>query len=110
MVYYTFWMNQALVCKFQRDNHRRLIHSLEQLRDLGNTVIVVEHDREMMESADMLLDIGPRGGGSTAEEISWRMGHRRCFSLLRIGRIPQMGISLERIPPTGKIFSWNFIL
>ncbi len=45
----------------QRDN-RRLIHSLEQLRDLGNTVIVVEHDREMMESADMLIDIGPRAG------------------------------------------------
>ena len=45
----------------QRDN-QRLIHSLEQLRDLGNTVIVVEHDREMMESADLLIDIGPRAG------------------------------------------------
>ncbi len=45
----------------QRDN-RRLIRSLEQLRDLGNTVIVVEHDREMMESADLLIDIGPRAG------------------------------------------------
>jgi len=45
----------------QRDNSR-LIHSLEQLRDLGNTVIVVEHDREMMESADILIDIGPRAG------------------------------------------------
>jgi len=45
----------------QRDN-RRLIHSLEQLRDLGNTVVVVEHDREMMESADILADIGPRAG------------------------------------------------
>ena len=45
----------------QRDN-RRLIHSLEQLRDLGNTVVVVEHDKEMMESADLLIDIGPRAG------------------------------------------------
>jgi len=45
----------------QRDN-TRLIHSLEQLRDLGNTVIVVEHDKEMMESADVLIDIGPRAG------------------------------------------------
>jgi excinuclease ABC subunit A len=45
----------------QRDN-KLLIRSLEQLRDLGNTVIVVEHDREMMESADMLFDIGPRAG------------------------------------------------
>jgi excinuclease ABC subunit A len=45
----------------QRDN-QRLIYSLEQLRDLGNTVIVVEHDREMMLSADILIDIGPRAG------------------------------------------------
>ncbi len=45
----------------QRDN-QRLIRSLEHLRDLGNTVIVVEHDREMMESADLLIDIGPRAG------------------------------------------------
>src|SRR5207302_3254783 len=45
----------------QRDN-QRLIQSLWALRDLGNTVIVVEHDREMMESADMLIDIGPRAG------------------------------------------------
>lgn len=45
----------------QRDN-TKLIQSLRQLRDLGNTVIVVEHDREMMESADILVDIGPRAG------------------------------------------------
>src|SRR5207248_5301021 len=45
----------------QRDNDR-LIRSLEHLRDLGNTVIVVEHDREMMESADILVDIGPKAG------------------------------------------------
>jgi excinuclease ABC subunit A len=45
----------------QRDN-QRLIHSLEQLRDLGNSVLVVEHDKEMMEAADILVDIGPRAG------------------------------------------------
>lgn len=45
----------------QRDN-RRLIDTLERLRDLGNTVLVVEHDREMIESADYLVDFGPEGG------------------------------------------------
>ena len=45
----------------QRDN-RRLIDSLKQLRDLGNSVIVVEHDRDMMLSADYLVDIGPGAG------------------------------------------------
>ncbi len=44
-----------------RDN-RRLIAALQKLRDLGNTVIVVEHDREMMEAADVLVDIGPGAG------------------------------------------------
>jgi excinuclease ABC subunit A len=45
----------------QRDN-ARLIHSLKQLRDIGNSVIVVEHDKEMIETADHILDIGPKAG------------------------------------------------
>ncbi|HVN49127.1 MAG TPA: excinuclease ABC subunit UvrA, partial [Bacteroidota bacterium] len=45
----------------QRDNIK-LINSLKALRDLGNTVIVVEHDKEMMESADYVVDLGPRAG------------------------------------------------
>lgn len=45
----------------QRDN-KKLIRTLQHLRDLGNTVIVVEHDREMMESADMIVDFGPGAG------------------------------------------------
>jgi excinuclease ABC subunit A len=45
----------------QRDNHK-LIQSLKDLRDLGNSVIVVEHDREMIEEADYILDIGPAAG------------------------------------------------
>ena len=45
----------------QRDN-RRLIEALKRLRDLGNTVIVVEHDRETIESADYLVDLGPGAG------------------------------------------------
>lgn len=45
----------------QRDNIK-LIKSLKSLRDLGNTVIVVEHDKEMIESADYIVDLGPRAG------------------------------------------------
>ncbi len=45
----------------QRDNIK-LIHSLKALRDLGNSVIVVEHDKEMIESADYVVDLGPRAG------------------------------------------------
>src|ERR1700749_2770363 len=45
----------------QRDNDR-LIGTLERLRDLGNTVVVVEHDEQMMRSADWLVDMGPGAG------------------------------------------------
>jgi len=45
----------------QRDNHK-LIQSLHELRDLGNSVIVVEHDRDMMEEADHIIDMGPYAG------------------------------------------------
>lgn len=50
----------------QKDN-RRLIRSLQQLRDNGNSVIVVEHDREMMESADYIVDMGPLAGRKGGE-------------------------------------------
>ena len=52
----------------QRDNVR-LIHSLEQLRDTGNTVIVVEHDKDMMLAADYVVDIGPRAGRKGGEVV-----------------------------------------
>lgn len=45
----------------QRDNDR-LIHSLKELRDLGNTVVVVEHDKDMMSESDYVIDIGPKAG------------------------------------------------
>ena len=45
----------------QRDN-RRLVHTLERLRNLGNTVLVVEHDEETMRSADWIIDLGPGAG------------------------------------------------
>ena len=52
----------------QRDNER-LIRSLKELRDLGNTVIVVEHDEDMMLNADYIVDIGPRAGRKGGEVV-----------------------------------------
>ena len=52
----------------QRDN-QRLINSLKELRDTGNTIIVVEHDEEMMRAADWIIDIGPRAGRKGGEVV-----------------------------------------
>lgn len=52
----------------QRDNEK-LIKSLQKLRDLGNTVIVVEHDKDMMLAADYIVDIGPRAGRKGGEVV-----------------------------------------
>ena len=53
----------------QRDNHR-LIHTLQQLRDQGNSVIVVEHDEDMIRAADHILDMGPGAGEHGGEVIA----------------------------------------
>lgn len=49
----------------------RLIEVLKSLRDLGNTVIVVEHDEDIMKSADLLIDIGPKAGSLGGELVFW---------------------------------------
>ena len=56
----------------QRDNIR-LINSLKHLRDIGNSVIVVEHDREMIESSDFVVDLGPKAGEHGGEVVAF--GH-----------------------------------
>ncbi len=57
----------------QRDNEK-LIHSLEQLRDIGNSVFVVEHDKDMIERADYVIDIGSKSGKI------WRRNHQYWYS------------------------------
>lgn len=52
----------------QRDN-MRLIHSLKQLRDTGNSVVVVEHDKDMMLNADYVVDMGPKAGRKGGEVV-----------------------------------------
>ncbi len=63
----------------QRDNNR-LINSLEALRDLGNSIIVVEHDRDMIERADHVIDMGPRAGRHGGEIISQGTPHDLQFA------------------------------
>ena len=53
----------------QRDNDR-LINTLKEMRDLGNTLIVVEHDDDTMRAADYLVDVGPGAGNHGGEIVS----------------------------------------
>lgn len=55
----------------QRDN-LRLINSLKKLRDTGNSVIVVEHDKDMMLAADYVVDMGPKAGRLGGEVVFCR--------------------------------------
>ncbi|MCH5597262.1 excinuclease ABC subunit UvrA [Niabella ginsengisoli] len=57
----TYILDEPSIGLHQRDNHR-LITSLQNLRDIGNSVLVVEHDKDIMLAADYLIDIGPRAG------------------------------------------------
>ncbi|MCX6319052.1 MAG: excinuclease ABC subunit UvrA [Bacteroidetes bacterium] len=57
----TYILDEPSIGLHQRDNHR-LIDALRNLRDIGNSVLVVEHDKDIMLAADYLIDIGPRAG------------------------------------------------
>ena len=91
----------------QRDNDR-LLRSLEQLRDMGNTVVVVEHDEETMRAADYLVDFGPgpgvRGGevvaaGSFAEILA----NGTSLTGQYLAGAKQIAIPAERRPAKGGI-------
>jgi excinuclease ABC subunit A len=57
----TYILDEPSIGLHQRDNHR-LITALQNLRDIGNSVLVVEHDKDIMLAADYLVDIGPKAG------------------------------------------------
>ena len=61
------WMNRA--SDFTRRDSRRLVEILQSLKSLGNTVLVVEHDPEIMRSADYMIDLGPRAGENGGEVV-----------------------------------------
>lgn len=90
----------------QRDN-KRLIGTLTKLRDLGNTVLVVEHDREMIESSDHVIDLGPGAGENGGyvvaegppEELKKNPHSLTAKYLAGLKKIP---IPRKRRKPTGK--------
>ena len=90
----------------QRDN-RRLLNTLANLRDLGNTVLVVEHDAETIESADFIVDLGPGAGQTgghvvatgTPEEIR---GNRRSITGQFLSGVQRIELPAIRRPRTKK--------
>lgn len=89
----------------QRDNER-LIASLKKLRDMGNTVIVVEHDEDMMRAADYIIDIGPKAGSAGGQVVFQGTPEEmlKCSSLTSqylnnlIDRNPDIK-ALQELPP-----------
>ena len=69
-------LDEPTIGLHQRDN-ARLIDTLERLRDLGNTVIVVEHDEETMRGADYIVDLGPGAGEHGGTDRRRRAPRRR---------------------------------
>ncbi len=89
----------------QRDNER-LIKSLESLRDIGNSVIVVEHDRDMIERADHVIDIGPKAGTHGGEIISEgtpnELKNHRTITADYITGIKEISVPKKRRKGNGK--------
>ncbi len=89
----------------QRDN-RRLIESLEKLRDIGNSVIVVEHDKDMMLAADLVADIGPAAGEYGGKIVAYAppeyFTNKSAYS--------QNGFFVTEDSPTAKYLSGEDIL
>ncbi len=97
----------------QRDN-RKLINTLKMLRNLGNTVIVVEHDREMMEEADYLVDVGPGAGehggsiiaAGTVEEVKKNQKSITAKYLSGQRTITRPSLGVNVIHPGGGLASY----
>ncbi|MCD8202158.1 MAG: excinuclease ABC subunit UvrA [Prevotella sp.] len=92
----------------QRDNNR-LIQSLKELRDIGNTVIVVEHDRDMMMNADYIVDIGPNAGRNGGEVVfqgtpDEMIKHPTMTSLYLSGQ-KKIDLPVERRKGNGNVIS-----
>jgi len=65
----TYILDEPSIGLHQRDNHR-LIDALQNLRDIGNSILVVEHDKDIMMAADHLVDIGPKAGKHGGEIVA----------------------------------------
>jgi len=91
----------------QRDNEK-LIRSLEQLRDLGNSVLVVEHDKDMIERADYVIDIGPKAGKFGGQIISQGTPKELLKERTTTAQYLNGNLKIE-IPKTRRIGNGNFL-
>lgn len=90
----------------QRDNHR-LIKSLKNLRDLGNTVLVVEHDKDMIQNADYIVDLGPgagiHGGEVVAHGTPYNFVRQDSLTAQYIAGTKEIATPVKRRKGNGKI-------
>ena len=116
MVGVLYILDEPSIGLHQRDN-RRLLETLKRLRDLGNTVLVVEHDEETIRSADYVIDLGPGAGElgghlvavGTPDEIMANAGSLTGRYLARALTIPVMtecsrpwGLPMRITPSPGR--------
>lgn len=91
----------------QRDN-TRLINSLKQLRDNGNSIIVVEHDRDIMTESDYVIDIGP-GAGKTGGEVVYQGTPRNMLKSHTLTADYLNGVKFIKVPETRRIGNGKYI-
>jgi excinuclease ABC subunit A len=101
----TYILDEPSIGLHQRDNHR-LITALQNLRDIGNSVLVVEHDKDIMLAADHLIDIGPKagyhGGRIVAEGTPKNMLQLNTLTAGYLNGIHTIAVPQERRKGNGK--------
>ncbi len=106
----TYILDEPSIGLHQRDNHR-LIDALKNLRDIGNSVLVVEHDKDIMLAADHLIDIGPRAGFHGGKIVAeGKPNEMLALSTLTSGYLNgehKIEIPKERRKGNGKILKLN---
>jgi len=102
----TYILDEPSIGLHQRDNHQ-LIKALQNLRDIGNTVLVVEHDKDIMLAADHLVDIGPRAGSYGGQIVAAGTPHEVLNSssetALYLNGKKSIEVPVERRAGNGKI-------
>lgn len=101
----TYILDEPSIGLHQRDNHR-LIYALQNLRNIGNSVLVVEHDKDIMLAADHLVDIGPRagkyGGQVVAAGTPKEVVRSGSDTALYLSGKKSIAVPAERRPGNGK--------
>lgn len=106
----TYILDEPSIGLHQRDNHR-LIDALKNLRDIGNSVLVVEHDKDIMLAADHLIDIGPKagfhGGRVVAQGEPQQLLKLNTLTSGYLNGFHQIAVPKERRKGSGKLLELN---